>query len=504
MFTDLLESVYHVKPLGAYSLATTLRNNGYSTLVVDHFARYVRNPELLRDVILRAVGHNTIAIGFSSTFFSDKLPDEVNFDSWSNFREAWTEAYCGGEHEISLLQKIIKNKYPNIKFIYGGHGAQRELFLTETKVKLDYIVKGYADTSFIKLLKHIESNTPVDTKNINGTYIIEDKFFPDTFNFSKHATVYQPHDVVLSGEVLPIETNRGCMYNCTFCDFPLRGRKRNNSDYHTTEENLYQSFVDNYNKYKVTKYSIVDDTFNETTDKLRMFNKTVKKTNIPLEFSAWARLDLIGNDFEQIDLLIDSGVKSLWFGIESLNDQSLHAIRKKYSGDFTKKTLLEIRKRAGPDFRIYASFILGLPGETKETIDEWMHWVIHESPIDFIEVRGLNILDNQRSWPSSFAQNPKKFGYTILSDEKYRIRPWKTETMTFDEATQIAKYYNDLLWNTGRNKLASFDLFGIMNHGYSFEELKDIPVNNLPFDNIVQRGKEMFDRYHVELIRQIS
>ena len=67
----------------------------------------------------------------------------------------------------------------------GIEHFQNELepWLIEKKVKLDYIVKGYADTSLIELLKHIESDTPVNTKNIAGTYIIEDKFFPDTFNF---------------------------------------------------------------------------------------------------------------------------------------------------------------------------------------------------------------------------------------------------------------------------------------------------------------------------------
>lgn len=497
LFTDMIESVYHVKALGAYNLATVLRKNGYSVLVIDHLSKYAANPKLLHEVIQKAIGNETLVVGFSGSFFSNKKINEINFDTWEKFRVAANDFYCGAEREVSILQKIIKSRYPHIKFVYGGQPAQQEHELVKRNVELDYVIKGYAESSFLNLVNQLSRGARILGKTIGKTTIIESS--TNSFEFKQHATTFDDCDVVLPGETLAIETSRGCMYNCTFCSFPVRNRKRGDLDYHTDDELLYQHFMDNYNRYGVLNYTIVDDTFNETTDKLRRFRDIVKRTKLPLQFMCWLRLDLVGNDMDQIDILLDAGIRSAWFGLESLNDDTLRSARKNYTSEFAKQTLQKIRQVAGPDFRIYSSFIIGLPHDTVTTINDWMTWVIEQSPIDCIEVIPLFITTEDNTlWPSEFSLHSDKYGYVTQGDD------WSSDNMNKTQAKQLAIDYNKLIWDTGRNRLACFDLFGIMNHGYTFDELKDTPINQLPFNEIIQRGNDRFNQYHNGLIKQIS
>ena len=58
IFTDLTGQFYHNKPAGAYSLASTLRQAGFSVMVVDHFQRYLRDKKRLVEMIRKTVGPN--------------------------------------------------------------------------------------------------------------------------------------------------------------------------------------------------------------------------------------------------------------------------------------------------------------------------------------------------------------------------------------------------------------------------------------------------------------
>ena len=501
LFTDLTSPVYHNKPLGAYTLATTLRQHGYSTLVIDHFSRYLRNPKMLVEILSQAIDNNTIMVAFSSTYFTLNLPEDQPIDNWHAFHDGQSDIWCGNENKVAVIEQFVRRKAPNAKLVYGGMLADNsELF--KTKIKLDYVVKGYADVSMVALANHIKHGTPMNVRQQNNLNIVDTDTLAATFNFSQHLTCYEPCDIVLPGETLALETSRGCMYNCSFCNFPLRGRKRDSMDYHINNELLYRHFVDNYEKYGITNYQIVDDTFNETTEKLINFRNVVRRTGLPLQFMSFARLDLIGKHPEQLDILLEAGFRSLWFGLESLNDDSSRSISKMYTSSFAQKTLERMRPVVGNDFRIYASFIFGLPQDSEKTIEKWMSWVINDSPIDCIQTCALAINPTSTPWPADISVNAEQYGYTLHNNDGYVS--WHNKIWTHKEAVTLADQYQNKIWETSRNRLAAFDLFGIMGHGYSFDSIKNIPIDKLPFDDIVAAGIVKFYQYHTALVNHLE
>ena len=62
--------------------------------------------------------------------------------------------------------------------------------------------------------------------------------------------------------------------------------------------------------------------------KLQQIYQAIKTSGVDLRFSAFVRLDLLERFPEQIPLLKKMGLRSVFFGLESLNDESLKVIGK--------------------------------------------------------------------------------------------------------------------------------------------------------------------------------
>jgi radical SAM superfamily enzyme YgiQ (UPF0313 family) len=96
---------------------------------------------------------------------------------------------------------------------------------------------------------------------------------------------------------------------------------------------------ENFEKYSVKKYTIVDDTFNESTEKLNAIYESLKANDLQIEFSCYIRLDLVARNPEQIVLLKKMGCTSVFLGIETLNERAAKAIGKGAMVELVKDTL---------------------------------------------------------------------------------------------------------------------------------------------------------------------
>ena len=494
LFTDLTGQFYHNKPAGAYSLASTLRQAGFSVQVVDHFTRYLRDRKRLVEVLRKVVGSNTLFVGFSSTFFTTDLPDDRPIDNWRDFDSGIPAVWP--MHDVNTVTRIIEviqRINTNTKIVYGGLRSTR-VDLLQQNTKIDYVIHGYGEISTVALARHLRDGTELRTKPYGSTLLLDYDTLAADYNFAKHQTRYESNDCLLPGETIALETSRGCMYDCAFCDFPLRNRKRSDQGYHIVDSNLQDYFVRNYELAGITNYMLTDDTFNETTEKLQRFRDTVKSTGLPLKFMCFVRIDLLARHPEQIELLKDAGVISVWVGLESLNWESSRAIGKNYTKEFLETQLQKIRDATGPDFRIYASFMVGLPHDTPSTVRQWTDWAINNPNIDCIQLGAYTISDESTPWPSTVSTNMDRYGYVKIHSG------WRNDVWDYQQARDLANELQQQIWDSGRNRLAAFHLFGMMSLGYDFDSVKNMPINQLPFDDVKQKIQQQFDHYHQLLI----
>ena len=212
----------------------------------------------------------------------------------------------------------------------------------------------------------------------------------NNFSISDIATRFLSNDYLNKKEILPIEISRGCRFKCTYCSYPLIGQK-NMDDYLKFQEVLKEELLDNYNKWGVTQYYIVDDTFNDSREKLTVIRDMIVTLPFQPTFWCYARLDLIAIWPDTLDLLYQIGIRSMFFGIETLNRRTGLIIGKGYEKDKLIATVKTIKQRY-PDIILYGSFIIGAPYESVESVKETQRLLCSgEFPLDNWKFNPLQI-----------------------------------------------------------------------------------------------------------------
>ena len=120
----------------------------------------------------------------------------------------------------------------------------------------------------------------------------------------------------------------------------------------------------------------MDDTFNETTEKLKVVQRAIERTGIQINFWAYIRMELLNAFPEQISILRDMGQKAALFGVESLHDPSAKSIGKGLGREKIRNLLERVKESWGKDSVLHGSFIMGLPFETPQTAEEWVQILI--------------------------------------------------------------------------------------------------------------------------------
>jgi hopanoid biosynthesis associated radical SAM protein HpnJ len=154
-------------------------------------------------------------------------------------------------------------------------------------------------------------------------------------------------------------TGRGCKSRCTFCLWPQTvggHRYRVRSVDHVVEEIRLAK----YYFPQVREFFFDDDTFTDNLPRAEAIAKELGKLGVMWSCNAKANVPR-----DTLKVLKDNGLRLLLVGYESGNQQILHNIK--------KGMLIDVAKRFTKDCHelgvtIHGTFILGLPGETKETI----------------------------------------------------------------------------------------------------------------------------------------
>jgi hopanoid biosynthesis associated radical SAM protein HpnJ len=170
---------------------------------------------------------------------------------------------------------------------------------------------------------------------------------------------------------ISIYTGRGCKSRCTFCLWPQTvggHRYRVRSVEHVIEEiRLAKHYFP-----QVREFFFDDDTFTDNLPRAEAIAKELGKLGVMWSCNAKANVPR-----KTLEVLKDNGLRLLLVGYESGNQQILHNIK--------KGMLIDVAKRFTKDCHelgivIHGTFILGLPGETKETIQETIKFATEINP----------------------------------------------------------------------------------------------------------------------------
>lgn len=281
--------------------------------------------------------------------------------------------------------KLIKNIDPNIKIILGGIHASLMYKQLLENFPIEAICIGDAEESLIELLDALINKKSL--KNITGiAYKKGDKVIvtkPRKVNTNLDEIPFPSYDVFMNPRIklVKVLSSRGCPNRCTFCCLNPNGpiwRPRS-----------YMNVVDEIEYIKKTypwveSIHFLDDTMLLDNERVIKMCKEIIRRGIKLKFDGEGRIKPVSR--ELFYWMEKAGFTSVYFGIESGSEKILKSIKKNITKEDCINTFTLLREFK--KISIEKCLMVGLPGETEETVNETIAFIkklqkIKKSQINF-------------------------------------------------------------------------------------------------------------------------
>jgi anaerobic magnesium-protoporphyrin IX monomethyl ester cyclase len=195
------------------------------------------------------------------------------------------------------------------------------------------------------------------------------------FKMEGYTNLQPATDAVDGSKSFSILTSRGCPYRCTFCSqsiMPVKWRSR-------TPENVVAEWEHLVRDLGAQEIGVLDDSANIRKKRLyQIAELLIEKdlNHVPWIFVNGIRANLV--DYDLMMKLKEAGLKRTAFGVETGNPEILKTIDKRIDLD-TIREAFKITKEVG--IETIAFMIIGLPGDTRETMQDTINFAIELDPL---------------------------------------------------------------------------------------------------------------------------
>jgi len=305
--------------------------------------------------------------GHSALFYTDEF-DMGHIDKYKDFDLICISCLTAQAHQAYSIKAKLRETYPHIKIMIGG--AHIKGYLEECiKEGFDIICAGDGEKIFENILT---GNTKALEKLLHplsnkSTLVFQDKLnesemnsFPIPLRQQEYIDRYR---YLLENRLATTLVNsRGCCMRCEFCEDRLTGTR-----WHSVEH--FKNEIASIVSLGITAVMIFDDLFALDPKKVSPYLEVLKSYHQEdnLIFRCFGHAKTMSKFPEMAHMLADAGCVELGFGAESASQIMLDNI-----GKGTKveelHDFVEISVKAG--ISVKAFFMIGLPGETKETFKQ--------------------------------------------------------------------------------------------------------------------------------------
>lgn len=348
------ENIWHgikgaMPPLGLLSIAAYVEQQGFDVRVFDmHVERC--NIEQFREALKR-VAPAYVGISFMTA-----------------------TAIAGNR-----IARVVKEVHPNCTVVVGGVHAEAMPGECLKNSAIDLVVRGDGERVFARIV----SGKPIE--DIPGL----------SYRRGVTAVHNPPAEVIMNLDELPMPAyhlvpmekyypaigayrrlpainmlmTRGCPGKCTFCN-SANTKLRARSAERVVEEIVYLRRT-----YGIREIQFYDDTFTVLKKNALRFCRLMKERRLGVSWTAFVRTDCFNEEMARA--LKEGGCHQVMFGVESGDDQILENIRKPIDREKTRWAI-KAAKKAGLEVR--ATFMLGSPGETIESMQRTIDYAVKLDP----------------------------------------------------------------------------------------------------------------------------
>ena len=285
------------------------------------------------------------------------------------------------ESDLEFASRI-KNELSNIVICLVGTHASAcvdEILLNNRDI--DYIARHEYDYTLPELCKVI--NAEMDKEDVLGISYIENGMVKNNLDrpyienlddlpfvaevYKKHLDIKDYFYAHVSYPTVSIFSSRGCPSKCFYCMysqvmFGKAYRKRSAKSLYEECKYITENFPD------VKEILIDDDNFAVNQQIVREFCKLMIDNQIKLKWVVQCRVTL---DYETMVLMRKAGCRLVVVGYESGSQKVLDGMHKGITLDMSRKFDAAAKKAR---LRVHGCFMVGNPGETKETMKETLEF----------------------------------------------------------------------------------------------------------------------------------
>lgn len=322
---------------------------------------------------LEAAGHSvTIVDCEAEGLTADDLVARVNSDGFEVFG-------CGSTtpefHFADDVLRAVKEGTRAVTVFGGPHATVLPDQVLSASPHIDFVVRREGDVTFPEALAALASGASlagvagVSYRSEDGTAIHnEDRplvadldSLPSPAWHLVDAEAYCAPDprrgMLTCGTV---QTSRGCPFNCAFCYSMFGHRVRRKSVAKVLDE------VENLVRVRgVESLYFIDDTITLDPDRLIAICDGMIERELVVPWQCLARADSLREDM--LDRMKAAGCVQVSLGIESGNQGILDLMRKRTNLQMLKTACKTYHEKG---FETRGSFVIGLPGDTRQTIRE--------------------------------------------------------------------------------------------------------------------------------------
>lgn len=347
-------------PLGLLVVAGCLREAGYAVCIIDdnlerRGATWVADQ--IRSQQVDAVG---ISVNLATV--------QTSADICSALKEAQLPIFVGGPEVTANLDYVLEQI--GAPFAIQGEGEV---------TTVEFLRELFGEGQFQRVhgLNYWSEQQQRFVKNSRRPWIDMDTIplLPyDLVSLDRYDRSYAEFS---AGKVEVLNTSRGCPFQCTFCS----NRYVWSDQYRAMSPRRMLDHVKHaLDSTDATAIYFREDHFTLDTRRVLEFSRLVQEEELNFEWGCESRVNNLS--FELVQNMQNSGLRSIWFGIESGSDEVLSRLKKGTTVQQVHEAFHVCRK-AG--VKVGFSVMLGMPGESREdlqkTIDlvfklkpDWVYW----------------------------------------------------------------------------------------------------------------------------------
>ncbi|MEK4044431.1 PhpK family radical SAM P-methyltransferase [Paenibacillus sp. FSL H8-0048] len=381
-----------------------------------------------------------------------------------------TTLYVSVQPVLEIIS-FIKKYNADVKIVLGGPFIASQMKTTMDGDSLQYFLKSvdadfYVNSSqgeaaLEKIINNMKNGLGYDDiDNLfyrNGSRYIRTQINPEDNKLDENMVKWQLFGDRI-GTFASLRTSISCPFSCNFCAFPKQAGK-----YQTVGIECVERELDALQALgKVKSINFIDDTLNVPPARFKEMLKMMIKNKYDFKWNSHYRCQFA--DRETVALMKESGCEGVFLGIESGSQQILKNMNKSATIEKYKEGI-QLLKEYG--IITYASFIIGYPGETRETVQETFDFIDRYKP-DFFRTQLWYCDPTTPIWA-------KREQYGIEGSQF----KWSHDTMDAQTACNIIEEYfmthQSSVWVPQYNFEFSA-IFNLLHRGMDIDQVKTFMV----------------------------